>query len=1028
MKNTRRFSSTVATVLILGVVASVAGLIYWQSTSPAGENSAIVPVQEAGAPSPSNPDSQTGAVTKPQAIAGFSELADGQELPDLGTAHKLVNPSETTVAKFERSLFDFLRERKYQELGWLVDKHVRDTGPYINGQYYGTHPAVRVYYSPGIIQWLANGRTGKIDDGEMIIKEQYAPPAARHAEKDNEALWDSLESWTVMVKDSKGSHDGWYWANPVKTCLPKDNHEYPFSHPVSGFGHYCVRCHASTKSPNAKSPTDDNEFTFAALRNIKGFSGEPIIFRVDDSWRKPLKSSADVLANLFAGDASDEETGSHPKCAEAEPPKRVNPKRNHEFVGFYKSVAACDRGDLECLPPVTHDWVVQQNEGGMAFMSSNQCMSCHAGIRLPMGPTMYLKASEKEKDADDWHISPYGEWRWTPMGLSGRDPVFYAQMESELALIEQEFGKDREQAKQLASKLQNTCLRCHGAMGKHQFDHDHAGTELEGGFSLDHIHETANNGHPGQGLSKHGALARDGVSCMICHRAQPLPKAEDDLRSDLEHFLATSITGNVHFGPAGEVYGPYKNDEISPYAMEHAINVKPKQSDYIKSSRLCGSCHTVNLPIIDDPFTPEEPFAEGSPERILANAEGIEEFKDFHHHVEQATYLEWLNSSFENEYNPENPQAKSCQDCHMSKGLKDDRYEIDIPKIRTRIASIQDTTYPDAENLAPREDLNIRVRDDYSRHNFSGLNVFLLELFNQYDDVLGVRKNDFMTSSKRDLRNAIVNMLQQAKYDTATISVGAKIDAKGELVANVLLKNKAGHRFPSGVGFRRAFVELLVVETPNEDGKAERLLWSSGRTNNLGIIIDQDGKPLQTEFFERDAETNKESYQKHHQTITSSDQVQIYETLLTDHADKFTTSFVHGCVTIKDNRLLPRGWKKEGPDPESFKGYFLKSTWPGKDAARDPHYSNGTGADETVYRVMLPDDCDPSRVKVRASLYYQAMPPYFLKSLFTTAPEGPATKRLHHMLSNLNLEGTPIESWKLKVVSAEGAVDSVPSE
>ena len=28
-----------------------------------------------------------------------------------------------------------------------------------------------------------------------------------------------------------------------------------------------------------------------------------------------------------------------------------------------------------------------------------------------------------------------GEWRWSPMGLAGRDPVFYAQLECELAYI-----------------------------------------------------------------------------------------------------------------------------------------------------------------------------------------------------------------------------------------------------------------------------------------------------------------------------------------------------------------------------------------------------------------------------------------------------------------------------------------------------------------------------------------------------------------------------------------------------------------
>ena len=53
-------------------------------------------------------------------------------------------------------------------------------GRIIGGKSYGTHPAVRVYYSPGVIRWLKGGRAGTIPDGEMIIKEQYAAPATRH--------------------------------------------------------------------------------------------------------------------------------------------------------------------------------------------------------------------------------------------------------------------------------------------------------------------------------------------------------------------------------------------------------------------------------------------------------------------------------------------------------------------------------------------------------------------------------------------------------------------------------------------------------------------------------------------------------------------------------------------------------------------------------------------------------------------------------------------------------------------------------
>jgi hypothetical protein len=37
---------------------------------------------------------------------------------------------------------------------------------------------------------------------------------------------------------------------------------------------------------------------------------------------------------------------------------------------------------------------------------------------------------------------------------------------------------------------------------------------------------------------------------------------------------------------------------------------------------------------------------------------------------------------------------------------------------------------------------------------------------------------------------------------------------------------------------------------------------------------------------------------------------------------------------------------------------------------------------------------------------------------FDEAPDYPATKRLYYLTSNLNTAGTPIENWKLKIVSS----------
>ena len=75
------------------------------------------------------------------------------------------------------------------------------------------------------------------------------------------------------------------------------------------------------------------------------------------------------------------------------------------------------------------------------------------------------------------------------MGLAGRDPIFYAQLDSELAYL-----RDRPADRQTVI---NTCFRCHGVMGKRQLDIDHGydpvnpkpGT-VEPDFDMDWIYST----------------------------------------------------------------------------------------------------------------------------------------------------------------------------------------------------------------------------------------------------------------------------------------------------------------------------------------------------------------------------------------------------------------------------------------------------------------------------------------------------------------------------------------------------------
>ena len=130
----------------------------------------------------------------------------------------------------------------------------------------------------------------------------------------------------------------------------------------------------------------------------------------------------------------------------------------------------------------------------------------------------------------------------------------------------------------------------------------------------------------------------------------------------------------------------------------------------------------------------------------------------------------------------------------------------------------------------------------------------------------------------------------------------------------------------------------------------------------------------------------------------------------------FTTSFIRRDDDIKDNRLLPLGWTKKGPDP-SLNGRYLAATFPHGNAKDDPDYADGKGQDHVAYRITLPHDVDPANITVRASLYYQNIPPYFLNDRFTIG-KGEPTRRLFYIASNLNLEDTPMEDWKILIASA----------
>jgi mono/diheme cytochrome c family protein len=882
----------------------------------------------------------------------------------------LPQPSQVKDQDFQPQLYGFLRNFKYRQLGWTHDKRVRDTGNFakkaFNGaDYNGTHPAVSIYYSPEVYCWLLTGRNGAIPDGAMIVKEMYPPPAARYQGNDLSKMvtpW-----WTTMVKDSHGSYDGWYWselfdtvtATGERTDLQTFDHDRPQIYPDSNFGSYCVRCHASA----------ERELTFASLNNIEeDFNfvtgkrekfGSPLEFVTEPSWKT---GQAEYTKEYYAHSPHMMPRFRDPNRKFASNDPVDDPKQNPGFLKVFGDLfPGTAKQNIEIFTPDALDRKVQ-SPNGHQYLTSDQCMSCHGGDNSPFGPNMYL--SGKGYQAKGIDLSPWGEWRWSMMGLAGRDPIFFAQLETEMTRFKNATGPLK------PAVIADTCLRCHGAMGQRQFHLDltsgkyHA-THPEAAQGLFPLSEVSSK-------SKYGALARDGISCTVCHQMA------DNSHTPLQDIYTGQFSVVPPQNGLNQIFGPYKDPKVKP--MEASLGVSPKYNPFMESSRMCASCHTIHLP--------------------AADITGTEKTSGF----EQSTYLEWVNSA----YSDHGATPKTCQACHMPdqyQGLTD----AAPLKLDFKIANIQDQDFPvgqsdgerkEAHNMLALDDVTIPKRSPFHRHTLYGINLFALEFFNQFSDLLGRTKGNYMSELETGLETAIENGNQFAHNEAAKVEIFGQQSTGSQVSFKVRVTNLTGHRFPSGVGFRRAFLAVSLSDD-------QKLLWRSGGTNSVGVIVDGQGKVLDTEFF-----TNGK-YQPHHQLITSDKQVQIYQELVQDDKNQFTTSFLSIFHHVKDNRLLPKGWSEHPTGDATIDPAFFEATRPVGEAASDPDYTSGRGDDVVDYQITLPAQ-HKGAVKITAQLFYQSIPPSYLKQRFESA-NGPATQRLFYLTSHLQTDETPIKNWKLPI-------------
>jgi hypothetical protein len=223
---------------------------------------------------------------------------------------------------------------------------------------------------------------------------------------------------------------------------------------------------------------------------------------------------------------------------------------------------------------------------------------------------------------------------------------------------------------------------------------------------------------------------------------------------------------------------------------------------------------------------------------------------------EQVPYLEWKHSAFR--------ERQSCQACHMP-----------VVTEKTRIASVLG-----------------EERDGYARHVFRGGNFFMLRMLNRFRAGLGV------TAPAPELEAAALATMEHLGSETASVAVAQSISPEGRLLVDVTVRNLTGHKLPTAYPSRRAWIHLTVR---TRDG---RVAFESGAITPSGAIQGNDN----------DADATRA--EPHYVEIRKADEVQIYESIMTEPSGAITTGLLRATGYVKDNRLLPDGFDKTTAEPD----------------------------------------------------------------------------------------------------------------
>ena len=229
------------------------------------------------------------------------------------------------------------------------------------------------------------------------------------------------------------------------------------------------------------------------------------------------------------------------------------------------------------------------------FAPATECLACHNNLTGPDGEDVSIGAS----------------WRGSMMANSARDPYVLASVRRETI----------DHASH-AADIEDECASCHMPAAK-QMAHA-SGTKASMFTHAADRGATAGGGEPAIG----GELARDGVTCTVCHQVAP------DRLGTPESFNGNFVVSPPLANGRRRALGPFQPDAGRRRIMSSVTGFEQEQAAHIRESELCASCHTLITKAI------------GPDGRVIGSL------------PEQMNYQEWRHSAFAAE-------RRGCQSCHM---------------------------------------------------------------------------------------------------------------------------------------------------------------------------------------------------------------------------------------------------------------------------------------------------------------------------------------------------------------------------